>query len=124
MSLRLRLTLWYAALLTVSLLAFGSLLYVVLRASLEHQLDEALLLRATQITRNLSPGANGMLDPADLPSISWRRFHSRRPLYASFTFNSSTSVARSLVSRVARYRSIRKRSCGRLRVTRCCKVCR
>lgn len=68
MSLRLRLTLWYAALLTVSLLAFGSLLYIVLRASLEHQLDEALLLRATQITRNLSPGANGMLDPADLTS--------------------------------------------------------
>jgi two-component system, OmpR family, sensor kinase len=68
MSLRLRLTLWYAALLAVSLLAFGSLLYIVLQASLEHQLDEALLLRATQITRNLSPGADGRLDPSDLTS--------------------------------------------------------
>ena len=61
MSLRLRLTLWYAALLALSLLAFGSLLYLVLRASLEHQLDQALLLRAGQITRTLSPGPDGVL---------------------------------------------------------------
>src|SRR5947208_2424711 len=66
LSLRLRLMLWYGALLGLSLLAFGSLLYVVLRANLERQLDDALRLRAAQIGRSLSPGPDGFLDTADL----------------------------------------------------------
>src|SRR5688572_3580036 len=66
MSLRLRLTLWYGLLLALSLLAFGSLLYVVLRVNLERQLDDALRLRAAQVGRALSIGPNGLLDPTDL----------------------------------------------------------
>src|SRR5919199_4063612 len=66
MSLRLRLTAWYGALLGVSLLAFASLLYLVLARNLEQQVDEALRLRAAQIARAISPGPNGVLDPADV----------------------------------------------------------
>jgi heavy metal sensor kinase len=65
-SLRLRLTFWYGLLLALSLVGFASLLYVVLHANLERQVDEALRLRAAQIARSLSPGADGLLDAADL----------------------------------------------------------
>ena len=65
-SLRLRLVLWYGVLLGLSLLAFGSLLYIVLRANLERQVDDALRLRAAQIGRSLSPGPDGLLEAADL----------------------------------------------------------
>jgi heavy metal sensor kinase len=66
MSLRLRLTLWYGLLLALSLLAFGSLLYVVLRVNLERQLDEALRLRSAEVGRALTIGPNGLLDSSDL----------------------------------------------------------
>src|SRR5437763_16669728 len=66
LSLRLRLMLWYGALLALSLLSFGSLLYIVLRANLERQVDDALRLRAAQIGRSLPPGRAGLLAAADL----------------------------------------------------------
>ena len=66
MSLRLRLVLWYGLLLALSLLAFATLLYFVLRANLERQLDEGLRLRAGEIARGIAPGANGMLEPGDV----------------------------------------------------------
>jgi two-component system OmpR family sensor kinase len=66
LTLRLRLTLWYGALLGLSLAIFGTLLYFVIQVNLERQLDEALGLRANQIARSLSPGANGVLEAADV----------------------------------------------------------
>jgi two-component system OmpR family sensor kinase len=66
LSLRLRLTLWYGGLVALSLLAFATFLYVVLRANLERQVDEALRLRAAEIGRSVSPGPEGVLDAADL----------------------------------------------------------
>jgi heavy metal sensor kinase len=65
-SLRLRLTLWYGVLLAVALLAAGCLLYLVLRANLERQLDEALALRADQIARGLRLDEGGALVADDL----------------------------------------------------------
>jgi heavy metal sensor kinase len=65
-SLRLRLTLWYGLLLAVALLAAGCLLYVVLRANLERQLDRDLALRADQIARGLRLEAGGRLQAEDL----------------------------------------------------------
>ncbi len=66
MSLRTQLTLWCGALVGVSLVAFGSLLYLVLKTSLEGRLDEALSLRAEQVARGLRLGPNGVLEAADL----------------------------------------------------------
>jgi signal transduction histidine kinase len=66
MTLSLRLTLWYGLLLALSVVAFASLVYLVLSANLQRQVDDALRLRAAQLARSLSPGADGILDSSDL----------------------------------------------------------
>ena len=68
MSLRTHLLLWYGLLLGLSLLGFGSMLYVVLRANLERQVDDTLRFRANEIGRSVSAGPDGVLGSADLAS--------------------------------------------------------
>jgi hypothetical protein len=62
-SLRTRLTLWYGALLAVTLLAFASLLYFTLRESLSSSMDQRLSLRADQIRREVGPSIGTLLQP-------------------------------------------------------------
>ena len=57
--IRLRLTAWYAALLAVTLLALGAFLLVRLRADLVRATDEALSVRAAQISLGLRSGCEG-----------------------------------------------------------------
>ncbi len=57
--IRLRLTAWYAALLAVTLLALGGFLLVRLQADLLRSTDEALTLRAAQISLGLRSGCEG-----------------------------------------------------------------
>ncbi|MFN8523872.1 MAG: ATP-binding protein [Chloroflexota bacterium] len=72
MSLRLRLTLWYGTLLTGALVAFGCVVYVMLSASLHARLDDAIRLRASQIARSMSPGADGLLSNDDIEAAQLR----------------------------------------------------
>jgi two-component system, OmpR family, sensor kinase len=66
-SLRTRLTLWYGALLALTLLAFSALLYFTLQQSLSSSMDERLMLRADQIRREVGPSiANIGLQPEDV----------------------------------------------------------
>ena len=65
-SLRTRLTLWYGALLAVTLLAFASLLYFTLRESLSSSMDQRLSLRADQIRREVGPSIGTLLQPEDV----------------------------------------------------------
>jgi hypothetical protein len=66
-SLRTRLTLWYGALLAISLLAFSAVLYFTLQQSLSTSVDDRLRLRADQIRRDVVPGAGNLLQPEDVP---------------------------------------------------------
>jgi two-component system OmpR family sensor kinase len=50
LSIRLRLTLWYSAVLAVSLIGFGLLLYVILNHTLEAEADQQLAAQAREIT--------------------------------------------------------------------------
>ena len=54
-SLRTRLTLWYGALLALTLLAFSALLYFTLQQSLSSSMDQRLVLRADQLRRQVGP---------------------------------------------------------------------
>src|SRR5438874_8944502 len=66
-SLRTRLTLWYGALLALTLLAFSALLYFTLQQSLSSSMDERLVLRADQLRRQVGPSiANVGLQPEDV----------------------------------------------------------
>src|ERR1700681_2962457 len=67
-SLRTRLTLWYGALLALTLLAFSALLYFTLQQSLSSSMDERLTLRADQIRREVGPniGIGNLLQPEDV----------------------------------------------------------
>jgi signal transduction histidine kinase len=66
-SLRTRLTLWYGALLAVTLLGFGSLLYFNLQQSLGNSVDDRLSLRADQIRREVGPSIGNLgLQPEDV----------------------------------------------------------
>jgi signal transduction histidine kinase len=66
-SLRTRLTLWYGALLALTLLAFSSFLYFTLQQSLSSSMDERLTLRADQLRREVGPSiANVGLQPEDV----------------------------------------------------------
>ena len=66
-SLRTRLTLWYGALLALTLLAFSALLYFTLQQSLSSSMDERLVLRADQLRRQVGPSiANLGLQPEDV----------------------------------------------------------
>ncbi len=67
-SLRTRLTLWYGALLALTLLGFSALLYFTLERSLTESSNEALHLRAEQIQRSvLGPNVGILLQPEDVP---------------------------------------------------------
>src|SRR5439155_1424734 len=66
-SLRTRLTLWYGALLALTLLAFSALLYFTLQQSLSSSMDERLTLRADQLRRELGPSIGNLgLQPEDV----------------------------------------------------------
>ncbi len=67
LSLRTRLTLWYGALLALTLLAFSALLYFTLQQSLSSNMDERLTLRADQLRRELGPSIGNLgLQPEDV----------------------------------------------------------
>ncbi len=66
-SLRTRLTLWYGALLALTLLGFSTLLYFTLDQSLQRGTNEALHLRADQIRRSFLGPNLGLLQPEDVP---------------------------------------------------------
>ena len=65
-SLRTRLTLWYGALLAVTLLAFSGLVYFTLQQSLSSSMDERLTLRADQLRREVGPSIGNLLQPEDV----------------------------------------------------------
>jgi len=65
-SLRTRLTLWYGALLALTLLAFSALLYFTLQQSLASSMDERLTLRADQLRREVGPSIGNLLQPEDV----------------------------------------------------------
>ncbi|MBV9173808.1 MAG: HAMP domain-containing protein [Chloroflexi bacterium] len=65
-SLRTRLTLWYGALIALTLLAFSALFYFTLQQSLASSVDERLTLRADQIQREVGPSIGGLLQPEDV----------------------------------------------------------
>jgi signal transduction histidine kinase len=66
-SLRTRLTLWYGALLALTLLAFSALLYFTLLQSLSNSMEERLLLRADQLRREVGPSIGNLgLQPEDV----------------------------------------------------------
>jgi two-component system, OmpR family, sensor kinase len=64
-SLRTRLTLWYGALLAVTLLTFSGLVYFTLQQNLSTSMDERLTLRADQLRLRISPSL-GILQPEDV----------------------------------------------------------
>lgn len=66
MSLRTRLTLWYGALLAVTLFAFSGLVYFTLQQSLSSSMDERLTLRADQLRREVGPSIGNLLQPEDV----------------------------------------------------------
>jgi two-component system OmpR family sensor kinase len=65
-SLRTRLTLWYGALLALTLLAFSALLYFTLQRNLSSSMDQRLTLRAEQIVREVGPSIGNLLQPEDV----------------------------------------------------------
>jgi two-component system OmpR family sensor kinase len=65
-SLRTRLTLWYGALLALTILAFSALLYFTLQRNLSSSMDERLTLRADQIVREVGPNIGNLLQPEDV----------------------------------------------------------
>lgn len=66
LSLRTRLTLWYGALLALTLLAFSALLYFTLQQSLASSMDSRLAVRADGIRRELGPSIGNLLQPEDV----------------------------------------------------------
>jgi signal transduction histidine kinase len=65
-SLRTRLTLWYGALLAVTLLIFSGLVYFTLQQNLSSSMDERLTLRADQLRREVGPSIGNLLSPEDV----------------------------------------------------------
>jgi signal transduction histidine kinase len=68
-SLRTRLTLWYGALLALTLLAFSGILSFTLQQSLSRAVDERLSIRAEQLQREVGSNSNivgNLLQPEDV----------------------------------------------------------
>lgn len=65
-SLRTRLTLWYGALLALTLFGFSALLYFTLQQSLSSSVDQRLTVRADQIRREVSARIGNSLQPEDV----------------------------------------------------------
>jgi two-component system, OmpR family, sensor kinase len=66
LSLRTRLTLWYGALLALTLLGFSAFLYLLLQQSLANSVDQRLTVRADQIRREVSASIGNSLQPEDV----------------------------------------------------------
>ena len=67
-SLRTRLTLWYGALLALTLLAFSVFVYFTLQQSLSTSMDSRIFVRADQIRREVGPSIGNLgLQPEDVP---------------------------------------------------------
>ncbi len=66
LSLRTRLTLWYGALLALTLLGFSAFLYLLLQQSLASSVDQRLSVRADQIRREVSARIGNSLQPEDV----------------------------------------------------------
>ena len=64
--IRLRVALWYAVLLVVTVVAIGIFLLAALATIMQDQMDEALLLRASRVEREIRTGDDGRLDPGDV----------------------------------------------------------
>jgi heavy metal sensor kinase len=62
-SIRLRLTLWYAAILAAGLLLFALTVYLILKTSLQDQLDDSIDSRASLLLDLVSPDTAGRLPP-------------------------------------------------------------
>jgi signal transduction histidine kinase len=60
MSLRLRLTLTYSLLLVLTLVAFGTVLYLLMGQNLNQELDRRLRIRAQQITSTIWPNTSSL----------------------------------------------------------------
>jgi two-component system OmpR family sensor kinase len=65
-SLRARLTLWYGALLALTLLVFSAVLYLTLQSNLSSSMDQRLDVRADQIRREVTPSIGNLLQPEDI----------------------------------------------------------
>jgi len=65
-SLRTRLTLWYGALLAITLLIFSGLVYFTLQQNLSSSMDERLTLRADQLRLRIDPSIGNLLQPEDV----------------------------------------------------------
>jgi len=63
---RLRVALWYAALLVVTVVGIGIFLVAALETIMQAQMDEALRLRASRVEREIRTGDDGRLDPGDV----------------------------------------------------------
>lgn len=66
LSLRTRLTLWYGALLALTLLAFSAFLYFTLQQSLATSMDTRLGVRADGIRREVGASIGNLLQPEDV----------------------------------------------------------
>src|SRR4030095_4188554 len=66
LSLRTRLTLWYGALLALTLLGFSAFLYLLLQQSLASSVDQRLTVRPGQIRREVSARIGSSLQPEDV----------------------------------------------------------
>ena len=65
-SVRTRLTLWYAGVLALSLIAFAFLIYYAAAAIFHQRQDESLLSTAQTV-------ASAYVEEADLEELEWRR---------------------------------------------------
>src|SRR3954466_15896658 len=74
MTVRLRLTLWYTALLTVFVTAFAILVYVAVDRQLAGDLDHAVELRAVEVAQAIAAappgGPRGTVEPLHVPASS------------------------------------------------------
>ncbi|MGI8553205.1 MAG: ATP-binding protein [Dehalococcoidia bacterium] len=68
MSLRLRLTLTYTALVALILALFGTILYGTLRRTLEQETDKRLHIRASQVELTIFPGPNSAVSTVIISS--------------------------------------------------------
>jgi two-component system, OmpR family, sensor kinase len=66
-SLRTRLTLWYGALLALTLLGFSTFLYLTLQQSLSRAVEDRLSIRAEGLRREVAPSLGSFVQPEDVP---------------------------------------------------------
>jgi heavy metal sensor kinase len=64
--IRLRLALWFALFLLVSVIAIGVFLLTSLESDIQREIDEALWLRASRVEREITTEGDARLDPSDV----------------------------------------------------------